>query len=133
MKEGFIIKANWLVYRSAILKYLPYVLLFAVATMIVYGWGLWRTMRQGSDLANMLSSKGISKVKKTLKKNGPMTRTALEPYVKDLTAKQPFMQEQINVTNPRQFLDSILPYMVKQKMITEEKVNGKIVYQIRKD
>ena len=62
-----------------ILKYLPYVLLFAVATMIVYGWGLWRTMRQGSDLANMLSSKGISKVKKTLKKNGPMTRTALEP------------------------------------------------------
>ena len=24
-------------------------------------------------------------------------------------------------------------YMVKQKMITEEKVNGKIVYQIRKD
>ena len=106
-----------------ILKYLPYVLLFAVATMIVYGWGLWR----------MLSSKGISKVKKTLKKNGPMTRTALEPYVKDLTAKQPFMQEQINVTNPRQFLDSILPYMVKQKMITEEKVNGKIVYQIRKD
>ena len=111
-----------------ILKYLPYVLLFAVATMIVYGWGLWRTMRQGSDLANMLSSKGISKVKKTLKKNGPMTRTALEPYVKDLTAKQPFMQEQINVTNPRQFLDSILPYMVKQKMITEEKVNGKIVY-----
>ena len=114
-----------------ILKYLPYVLLFAVATMIVYGWGLWRTMRQGSDLANMLSSKGISKVKKTLKKNGPMTRTALEPYVKDLTAKQPFMQEQINVTNPRQFLDSILPYMVKQKMITEEKVNGKIVYQIR--
>ena len=82
-----------------ILKYLPYVLLFAVATMIVYGWGLWRTMRQGSDL----------------------------------TAKQPFMQEQINVTNPRQFLDSILPYMVKQKMITEEKVNGKIVYQIRKD
>ena len=60
MKEGFIIKANWLVYRRAILKYLPYVLLFAVATMIVYGWGLWRTMRQGSDLANMLSSKGIS-------------------------------------------------------------------------
>ena len=25
-----------------ILKYLPYVLLFAVATMIVYGWGLWK-------------------------------------------------------------------------------------------
>ena len=46
-----------------ILKYLPYVLLFAVATMIVYGWGLWRTMRQGSDLAkfqrNLQSQKDI--------------------------------------------------------------------------
>ena len=49
-----------------ILKYLPYVLLFAVATMIVYGWGLWRTMRQGSDLANMLSSKGISQSQKDI-------------------------------------------------------------------
>ena len=45
---------------ETILKYLPYVLLFAVATMIVYGWGLWRTSRQNQDLANMLSAKGIS-------------------------------------------------------------------------
>ena len=56
------------------LKYIPYVLMFAVATMIIYGWGLWRTMHQKQDLSNMLCSKGISKVKKTLKKNGPMTR-----------------------------------------------------------
>lgn len=116
-----------------ILKYIPYVLLFAVVTMIIYVWGLWRSMRQGQDLANMLSSKGIAKVRKTLKKNGPMTRKDLEPYVKELTARQPFMQEQIGVTDPKKFLDSILPYMIKQKMITEEKVNGKIVYQIRKD
>ena len=39
------------------LKYLPYVLLFAVATAIIYGWGLWRSMRQGQDLSNMLCSK----------------------------------------------------------------------------
>ena len=52
---------------ETILKYLPYVLLFAVATMIVYGWGLWRASRQNQDLANMLSAKGISAVKKVLK------------------------------------------------------------------
>lgn len=49
-------------------KYIPYVLMFAVATMIIYGWGLWRTMRQGQDLSNLLCSKGIAKVKKALKK-----------------------------------------------------------------
>lgn len=50
------------------LKYIPYVLMFAVATMIIYGWGLWRTMHQKQDLSNMLCSKGISKVKKSAQK-----------------------------------------------------------------
>ena len=115
-----------------ILEYLPYVLLFALATIIVYGWGMWRSMRQKQDLSNMLSAKGISVVKKTLKKNGCMTAKELEPFVKDLTAKQPFSREQIGVTDPEKFLGSILPYMVKQKMITETTENGKAVYQLRR-
>ena len=60
------------------LKYIPYVLMFAVATMIIYGWGLWRTMHQKQDLSNMLCSKGISKVKKALKKNKSLTKKELE-------------------------------------------------------
>ena len=51
----------------------------------------------------------------------------------NLTAKQPFMQDSIGVTDPKKFLDSILPYMIKQKMILEERQNGKIFYKIRKD
>lgn len=100
------------------LKYIPYVLMFAVATMIIYGWGLWRTMHQKQDLSNMLCSKGISKVKKK----------ELEPFVKDLTAKQPFNSERIGVTDPNAFLDSILPYMLKQKMIKEIREDKKVVY-----
>ena len=114
------------------LKYIPYVLLFALVTMIIYGWGLWRSMRQQQDLSNMLSAKGISKIKKALKKNGPMTREALEPFVKGLTAKQPFSKEQIAVTEPGKFLDSILPYMIKQKIISEIQKDGKAVYQLRR-
>ena len=85
------------------LKYIPYVLMFAVATMIIYGWGLWRTMHQKQDLSNMLCSKGISKVKKALKKNKSLTKKELEPFVKDLTAKQPFNSERIGVTDPNAF------------------------------
>ena len=55
------------------LKYIPYILLFALVTMIIYAWGLWRSMRQQQDLSNLLSAKGISKVKKALKKNGAMS------------------------------------------------------------
>ena len=46
------------------LKYIPYVLMFAVATMIIYGWGLWRTMHQKQDLSNMLVQKESPKSKK---------------------------------------------------------------------
>ena len=114
------------------LKYIPYVLLFALVTMIIYAWGLWRSMRQQQDLSNLLSAKGISRVKKALKKNGAMSAEELEPVVKELTAKQPFSREQIAVTDPGKFLGSILPYMIKQMMISEIQKNGKAVYQLRK-
>lgn len=114
------------------LKYIPYVLLFALATMIIYAWGLWRSMRKNQDLSNMLSAKGISAVKKALKKNGPLSRKDLEPFVKSLTASQPFSKDRIAVTDTAKFLDSILPYMVRQKMILEKKEGGKVLYELNK-
>ena len=52
--------------------------------------------------------------------------------MKGLTARQPFSREQIGVTEPEKFLDSILPYMVRQKMIREETQENKAVYQLNK-
>lgn len=117
---------------QVILHYIPYVLLFALATAVIYAWGLWRSMRQQQDLSNMLSAKGVSKIKKALRKNGAMTRTDLEPVVSRLTAKQPFSREQIAVTDPKKFLDSILPYMVKQRIVIEEKTDGRTVYRLNR-
>ena len=117
---------------ETIIHYIPYVLLFALATAIIYAWGLWRSMKQQQDLSNLLSAKGVAKIKKALRKNGAMSRRDLEPVIKDLAAKQPFSREKIAVTDPKKFLSSILPYMVKQRIITEENQNGKIVYKLRK-
>jgi len=36
------------------------------------------------------------------------------------------------VTDPNAFLDSILPYMLKQKMIKEIREDKKVVYQLNK-
>ena len=117
---------------QVILHYIPYVLLFALVTAVIYAWGLWRSMRQQQDLSNMLSAKGVSKIKKTLRKNGAMTRNDLEPVVSGLTAKQPFSREQIAVTDAKKFLDSILPYMVKQRNVKEEKLDGRTVYRLNR-
>ena len=113
------------------LKYIPYILLFALATMIIYAWGLWRSVRQNQDLSNLLAAKGVSKVKKALRKNKALTLKELEPFVKDLTAKQPFSRQQIAVTDPEEFLNSILPYMVRQKMIIENKEENRTVYRLK--
>ena len=113
------------------LHYIPYVLLFALATALIYGWGMWRSARQKQDLSNMLSAKGISKIRKALKK-GPMSRKDLEPVVSGLTARQTFSSEQIGVTEPGKFLDSLLPYMVRQKMITENREGGQTIYELNK-
>ena len=113
------------------LHYIPYVLLFALATALIYGWGMWRSVRQKQDLANMLSAKGISKVRKALKK-GPMSKKDLEPAVSGLTARQPFSSERLGVTEPGEFLDSILPYMIRQKMIREVREGGHTLYELNK-
>ena len=113
------------------LKYIPYVLLFALATMIIYAWGLWRSVRQNQDLSNLLASKGVAKVRKALRKNKALTLKELEPFVKNLTAKQPFSRQQLAVTDPEEFLNSIRPYMVRQKMIIENKEENRTVYRLK--
>lgn len=72
------------------LQYIPFVFLFAAATALIYGWGLWRSQRQQQDLSNLLSSKGISRIKKALRKHQKMTKTELKQVVQGLTASQPF-------------------------------------------
>ena len=113
------------------LKYNPYVLLFALATMIIYAWGLWRSVRQNQDLSNLLASKGVAKVRKALRKNKALTLKELEPFVKNLTAKQPFSRQQLAVTDPEEFLESILSYMIRQKMIIENKEENRTVYRLK--
>ena len=64
------------------LQYIPFVLLFAAATALIYGWGLWRSQRQQQDLSNLLFSKGVSRIQKALKKQKQLSRQELEEAVK---------------------------------------------------
>lgn len=116
----------------SIVEYIPFVLLFALATALIYIWGLWRSQRQQQDLSNLLSSKGITHIKRALKKNQKMNKSELKQVVQGLTASQPFSKERIQVTDPSAFLDSLLPYMLRQHLIHECHENGQTYYMIRK-
>lgn len=115
---------------STILHYLPYVLLFMLATMLIYGWGLWKTARQGADLSRQLYAKARSRVKKALKREKVLDRKRLLQVIDGLTASQPFSAKRMGITDPELFLDTLLEYMLTQKDILREKNSGKICYRL---
>ena len=103
-----------------LIHYLPYILLFAVATMLIYGWGLWRSMHQNQDLNNLLTSKGISRIKKELKRNGKMTKKELADCVQRLNrSASHLVNSESESLIQISFLDSLLPYMERQEMISK--------------
>ena len=68
------------------------IILFAIATMILYGWGIVNKKIKQSDLMNLLFSKGQDKIKKYLKQNEYITISQVEQFAKGLEAKQPFQK-----------------------------------------
>ena len=79
------------------------VLLFALATMIIYGWGIVKQKNESQDLMNLLFSKGESKVKKYLKNHEYITITDVEKLSENLEAKQIFSPNKIVVKDKKDY------------------------------
>ncbi len=108
------------------LDYVPYVFLFAIATMIIYAWGLYKSQHAAMDDSKLLYSKAVSKILSELKKKDKLTRAELIKLLTGLETKRPFSRNKIVVTEPQSFTDAIIQYMLTQKMIekmTEQGVN----------
>lgn len=96
------------------------VIFFAIATMLIYGWGLAKQKNQSQDLMNLLFSKGNAKVKKYLKKNEYITVAEVEKMTAGLEAKQPFSGNKAVIKDNRDFALKLLEYMVKTGQIEKE-------------
>ena len=96
------------------------IILFAIATMIIYGWGLVKQKNQSSDLMNMLFSKGNSKVKKYLKKNEYITLPQVAELCDGIEAKLPFSKNKAIVKDKNDFAKQLMQYMVKTGQVEDE-------------
>lgn len=96
------------------------IILFAIATMIIYGWGIVKQRNQTGDLMRMLFSKGESRVRKYLKENEYITAADVEKICDGLTAKQPFSPNKAVVKDKRDFANQLLTYMVKTNQLVKE-------------
>lgn len=111
-----------------LLHYLPYLVFFMLATMLLYGWGLWRMQRQTHDLMNALYAKGASRIRKAVRRKGCMQREELLDVIQGLSAGRPFSRVRIGVTDPDSFLDKLLAHMTTQRLLVEQKNGNETCY-----
>ena len=96
------------------------IILFAIVTMIIYGWGIVKQKNQTKDLMNLLFSKGQDKIKKYLKQNEYITISQVEHICDGLEAKQPFSQNRAVVKNKQDYAKKLIEYMLKTNQIEKE-------------
>jgi hypothetical protein len=93
---------------------------FALATVILYCWGMVRQKKQPGDLMNLLFSKGETKVQKYLKTNDFITVAETEKLCKGMEAKLPFSGNRAVVKDTKDFALRLLNYMVKTGQLKKD-------------
>lgn len=114
-----------------ILQIIIGILLFAVATAVLYAWGIWKSVRQKTDLSQMLYSKAAKKVKKYLEKNGEITFSEIQNQVRDIKAGLFYTNKKAVVTDKKQFAANLVQIMEKADMIEENSLNHKKNYRLK--
>lgn len=116
-----------------ILKYLPAILLFAFATMIIYAWGLLKAQQKPKEMAMLLYAKSERKVKKALRDRGTVSRADVEKIVKNITVGPFYSRQRLGVTDPKAFAKSMLDYMQQQGIVSVTYKDGKNFYRLNKE
>ena len=93
------------------------VLLFAVATAVLYAWGLGKSMDQKTDLARNLLSACGSKVVRYLKKNDTITVKEVARQIEDVSVGQFWSRNKLTVQDADKFSRQVVDFLLDQQYI----------------
>ena len=105
------------------------ILLFAAATMVLYLWGLRRSMTQQRDLERALLGKCAARVVRSLKKQETITRKEIAREIQGVRAGLFWSRSRLEVQDAAAFVQKLTRYMVEQHLL-EEAGNGR--YRLRR-
>ena len=114
------------------LKYIPYVLMFAVMGALLYTWGLKKSQNQQMQMIQRLYAKCEKIVCKELKGKEYLLKKDIEKLVSGVKVGEFYNKNKLGVTNPKEFTNAFVDYMVKKGSLQEEMVNGKRMYCLKK-
>jgi len=113
------------------IKYIIYVLLFAISTMVIYTWGLIKTRNQSRDLLNILYSKSEKTVLNALKKKGSLTKKEIEKELINIKASLFYSKNKLTIKDPNTFSKSVIDTMIKKNLIIRDDLNGSRKYILK--
>lgn len=114
------------------IRYVAYVLMFAVMGAVIYVWGLKKAQNQSVELAGRLYAKCEKLVCKELKEKEFLQKSEIEKVITNVQVGQFFSKNKLAVTNPKQFINVFLEYEIKKDVLEERMEKGKKVYCLKK-
>lgn len=114
------------------IRYILYVLMFAVMGAIIYIWGLKKAQSQSMELARRLYAKCEKLVCKALKEKEFLQKSEMEKIIANVQVGQFFSKNKLAVTNPKEFINVFLEYVIKKGVLEERMEKGKKVYCLKK-
>lgn len=99
------------------MDYLLYILLFALATVIIFSWGIIKEQNKSTDLMNQLYKKSESKIFKAFRNKDVLTKKDIENELKNIKASLFYSRDKMIIQNPSQFTKTIINNMLNSNKI----------------
>jgi len=94
-----------------------YILLFAIATVIIYTWGLLKEQRKSKDLFEILYKKGEKAVIKSFKIKRCLSKKDIENELVNIKASLFYTKDKLVITDPSHFAKILIGNMLSDGTI----------------
>ena len=91
--------------------------LFALATAVLYVWGLKKSVTQSSDLQRILLHKSACAVVNYLKKHGTIDEAEMARQITGIRAGMFWSRKRAAIQNPQQFVPRLADYLTGQQLV----------------
>lgn len=93
------------------------ILLFAIASAVLYVWGLRKSMTQAADLERVLLSKCAARVIQYLKQNETISQKEIARQIKGIKASLFWSRRKVQVQDAEVFAKKLTDYMLDQQLL----------------
>lgn len=96
------------------------IILFAIATSIIYVWGLKKSMKQADTLKEIMYTKAANRVMGYLKRNDGISKKQIQDLVCDIKASEFYSKKTVVIQDQLEFTNCLISFMLDKNLIKKE-------------